>query len=42
MDYKKRIVKEYREIVSRTPPVGDMKNDNFATTLYTVLFSRTV
>ena len=37
-DYKRRVAKEYREIVARTSPVGSMKDNNFAMTLYAGCF----
>ena len=33
-DYKKRVIKEYKAIVKRTPSVGSMKDNMFVITMY--------
>ena len=36
--YKKRVLKEYRAIVERTPGIGSMKNNMFVMTMYAAAF----
>lgn len=37
-DYKRRVYRNYREIVARTPSVGSMRENEFAMTLYAGCF----
>ena len=36
--YKKRVLKEYRAVVERTPGIGSMKNNMFVMTMYAGAF----
>ena len=36
--YRKRVLKEYRAIVERTPGIGSMKNNMFVMTMYAAAF----
>lgn len=36
--YKKRVLKEYRAIVERTPGIGSMKDNMFVMTMYAAAF----
>ena len=37
--YKKRVLKEYRAIVERTPGIGSMKDNMFVMTMYCGAFA---
>ena len=39
VSYKKRVLKEYRAIVERTPGIGSMKDNMFVMTVYCAAFA---
>ena len=42
VSYKKRVLREYRAIVERTPGIGSMKDNMFVLTMYCGAFAITL